>query len=79
MKDSLYGPDKYHKLQVLLLDEQQHQNEIRQSEENFRNRVKYIVLITALALFLLIGFILLRANRLKQKANTQLQLSKEKN
>ena len=78
MKDSLYGPDKYHKLQVLLLDEQQHQNEIRQSEENFRNRVKYIVLITALALFLLIGFILLRANRLKQKANTQLQHQKEK-
>lgn len=78
MKDSLYGPDKYHKLQVLLLDEQQHQNEIRQSEESFRNRVKYIVLITALALFLLIGFILLRANRLKQKANTQLQLQKKK-
>jgi signal transduction histidine kinase len=78
MKDSLYGPDKYHKLQVLLLDEQQHQNEIRQSEENFRNRVKYIVLITALALFLLIGFILLRANRLKQKANTQLHYQKKK-
>ncbi len=78
MKDSLYGPDKNHKLQVLLLDEQQHQNEIRQSEENFRNRVKYIVLITALALFLLIGFILLRANRLKQKANTQLQYQKKK-
>ena len=78
MKDSLYGPDKNHKLQVLLLDEQQHQNEIRQSEENFRNRVKYILLITALALFLLIGFILLRANRLKQKANTQLQHQKKK-
>lgn len=78
MKDSLYGPDKYHKLQVLLLDEQQRQNEIKQSEENFRNRVKYIVLITTLALFLLIGFILLRANRLKQKANTQLQNQKKK-
>ena len=78
MKDSLYGPDKYHKLQVLLLDEQQHQNEIRQNEENFRNRIKYIVLITALALFLLIGFILLRANRLKQKANAQLRDQKKK-
>ncbi len=78
MKDSLYGPDKYHKLQVILLDEQQHQNEVRQSEENFRNRVKYIVLTSALALFLLIGFILLRANRLKQKANKQLQSQKKK-
>ncbi len=78
MKDSLYGPDKFHKLQVFLLDEQQRQNEIRQEEENFRNRVKYTILIAALSLFLLIAFILLRANRLKQKANTQLQYQKKK-
>jgi two-component system, NtrC family, sensor kinase len=77
MKDSLYGPDKYHKLQVLLLDEQQRQNEIRQNEENFRNRIKYIVLVIALSLILLIAFILFRANRLKQRANTQLQFQKK--
>lgn len=78
MKDSLYGPDKYHKLQILLLDEQQHQNSIRQQEQDLRNRVKYILLIAALAVFLLVAFILLRANRLKQKANEQLQQQKIK-
>ncbi|HLA57423.1 MAG TPA: ATP-binding protein, partial [Puia sp.] len=78
MKDSLYGPDKIHKLQVLLLDEQQHQNSIKQGEREFRNRVKYIFLITALVIFLLLAFILWRANRLKQKANNLLQEQKIK-
>src|SRR5579863_422515 len=78
LKDSLYGPDKIHKLQVLLLDEQQRQNSIRQQEQDLRNRVKYILLIAALSVFLFIAFILLRANRLKQKTNEQLQQQKIK-
>jgi len=78
MKDSLYGPDKFHKLQVLLLDEQQRQNLVRQQEQEFRNRIKYILLIAALVVFSLIAFILLRAYRLKQKANNLLQQQKIK-
>ncbi len=76
MKDSLYGPDKYHKLQALLLDEQQHQNLIRQQEQELRNRIKYILLIAALFIILLIAFLQLRANRLKQKANDLLRQQK---
>jgi two-component system NtrC family sensor kinase len=78
MKDSLYGPDKYHKLQVLLLDEQQHQNAIHQQDQEFRNRIKYILLIAALAIIGLIAFIQLRANRVKQKANILLEQQKGK-
>jgi len=78
LKDSLYGPDKIHKLQVLLLDEQQRQNSVRQQEQEFRNRVKYFLLITALIIFLLLAFILARANRVKQKANHLLQEQKIK-
>jgi two-component system NtrC family sensor kinase len=78
MKDSLYGPDKYHKLQILLLDEQQRQNLVRQQEQEYRNRIKYVLLTAGLALFLLLAFILLRAYRLKQKANNLLQQQKIK-
>ncbi len=76
MKDSLYGPDKYHKLQALLLDEQQHQNLVLQNEQELRNRIKYLFLIAALVIILLIAFLQLRANRLKQKANDLLQEQK---
>jgi two-component system NtrC family sensor kinase len=78
MKDSLFGPDKFHKLQILLLAEQQRQNSITQQEQEFRNRVKYILLLTASAIFLFIAFILLRTNRDKQRANNFLQLQKRK-
>ncbi|HEY2348803.1 MAG TPA: hypothetical protein VGH64_07290, partial [Puia sp.] len=78
MKDSLYGPDKYRKLQILLLDEQQSQNSIRQKEQEFRNRIKYILLVVVLAIFLLLAFIFWRANRLKQKANILLGNQKNK-
>jgi two-component system, NtrC family, sensor kinase len=78
MKDSLYGPDKYHKLQALLLDEQQHQNLVLQHEQELRNRIKYILLIAALVIILIIVYLQLRANRLKQKANDQLQQQKIK-
>ncbi len=63
---------------MLLLDEQQHQYSIRQQEQEFRNRIKYILLLSALGIFLLIAFILLRTNRHKQKANNLLQEQKRK-
>src|SRR6185437_13298705 len=78
MKDSLYGPDKFHKLQMLLLEEQQHQYSIAREQQEFRNRTKYILLLTASGVFLFIAFMLLRTNRNKQRANNLLQLQKRK-
>ncbi|MFI5156401.1 MAG: ATP-binding protein [Chitinophagales bacterium] len=78
MRDSMYGPQKLNQLQNLLLNEQLRQTSIRQQERDFRNRVKYISLIVALGIFLLIAFILFRSNRNKQKANILLQQQKKK-
>ena len=78
LKDSLYGPAKMNQMQTLLISEQQRQNLLQQQEQDFRNRVKYILLFIALGAFLIIAFILFRSNRLKQKANHLLQQQKQK-
>ncbi len=76
LKDSLYGPEKFQQLQVLLLRDQQQQFSNLAREEAFKNRLRSIFLIAAAAIFLVIGFILFRANRQKQKANTLLNRQK---
>ena len=78
LKDSLYGKEKYRQLQLLLLDEQQRQQTIEQKSEQLHNQVKFVSLLSALGVFLLFAFILLRNNRLKQKANSILTEQKEK-
>jgi signal transduction histidine kinase len=78
MKESLFGPDKFKQLQLLMLQEQQQQQKRKQEEEQFRNKIKYIALLSLLCIFLLLGFILLRNNRLKQKTNMLLQEQKNK-
>jgi len=72
-KESLYGPERFKQLQLLMLEEQQKQQRSEQAQEQFRNRIKYTILIIALCAFLLISFILLQANRQKQKANTKIE------
>ena len=76
MKDSLYGSKKFMQLQALMLNEQLRQQTIIQQEEQFRNRIKYIALLSALGIFLLLAFILIRNNRHKQKANNLLRTQK---
>jgi two-component system, NtrC family, sensor kinase len=78
IKDSLYGPEKFRQLQLLMLQEQQRQQTVSQQAEQFRNKIKYIVLLSALLVFLLLAFILLRNNRRKQKANNLLKEQKAK-
>jgi signal transduction histidine kinase len=78
MIDSLYGSEKFRKLQVMMLDEQQHQQSLRQHEEQFRNKIKFIALLSVLSIFLLLAFILFRNNRRKQKANILLSEQKSK-
>ena len=78
MYDRLYGPQKFKQLQLLMLEEQKRQQKIVQDQDRFRNKIKYIALLSILGLFLLLGFILLRNNRHKQKANTLLQEQKNK-
>jgi signal transduction histidine kinase len=72
-KDTLYGPEKFRQLQLLVVDEQNRQEKIRQEEERYRNRVKYIFLLAVLGIFLFVAFILFKSNRQKQKSNIVLQ------
>jgi len=76
--DHLYGPEKFKQLQLLMLKEQKRQQQIVQDQDRFRNKVKYIALLSILGIFLLLGFILMRNNRHKQKANLLLQEQKNK-
>jgi len=78
LKDSLFGPEKFQRLQLLAINEQQRQQEIQQAQEQYKNKMKMYLLLAALAIFLLIGFILWRNNINKQKANVLLQQQKEK-
>jgi signal transduction histidine kinase len=78
MKESLFGAEKFKQLQLLMLEKQQQQQKIEQDQERFRNKIKYIALLSVLGIFLLIAFILLRNNRHKQKTNILLQEQKNK-
>jgi len=66
-KDSLYGAEKIQKLQAITFIEQERQRKSEADREAFQNRVRQYALLTGLGVFLLIGLILYRNNRLKQK------------
>jgi len=78
MTDSLYGPQKFKQLQLLMMDEQQRQQVALQEKEGSTNRIKFAALFSALGFSLLFAFILIRNNNNKQKANNLLKEQKEK-
>ncbi len=85
LKDSLFGPEKFHRLQLLTINEQQRQQEIlqRQKEiqhekEKFENKIKMVALLAIAGVFVLLAIILYRNNRQKQNTNVLLQKQKEK-
>jgi len=78
MTDSLYGPQKFKELQLLMLGEQQRQQEIQQEQERYKNKTKMFGLWSAVGVFFIIAFLLYRNNRHKQKTNILLQSQKEK-
>jgi len=73
MTDSLYGPQKFKELQLLMLQEQQRQQEIQQEQVRYKNNTKMIGLSSAVGVFFIIAFLLYRNNRHKQKANKILE------
>ena len=73
MTDSLFGPQKFKELQLLMLSEQERQQQIEQSQERFKNRTKMIALLSVAGIILVIAFILYRNNRQKQKINNTLK------
>ena len=73
MTDSLYGPEKFKQLQLLMLEEQKRQQEIQQEQERYKNKTKMIALAAAVGVFLIIAFLLFRNNRQKRKTNKVLE------
>ena len=76
LKDSLFGPEKFHKLQLLAINEEQRQQEIvqkqkeiQQENERFENKIKIFSLLAIVGVFLFLAIILYRNNLQKKKAN----------
>jgi two-component system, NtrC family, sensor kinase len=76
MRDSLFGIDKFQRLQLLAINEQQRQQKIMQQQERYKNKIRLYVSLAAIAVFLFVAIILFRNNRAKQKANALLQSQK---
>jgi two-component system, NtrC family, sensor kinase len=71
--DELYGIKKIQELQQIISDEQQRQREIESQKIIYQNQLTQYLLLAGLGVMFLIGFILYRNNRQKQKANAILQ------
>lgn len=76
-KDSLFGPEKFHRLQMLIISEQERQHGILEDQVSYRNTIKLYSLLGATGAVLLIAILLYRSNRQKQNANMLLQKQKD--
>jgi two-component system, NtrC family, sensor kinase len=77
LKDSLFNQEKIRAGQNLSFNEFQRQTAIKAAVETekikYQNRIKIYALLAGLGLFLIIGLLLYRNNRQKQKANKVLE------
>ena len=76
--DSLFSQGKVIQFQTLVFNEKLQQQELEANKKQYETRIRMNILIIIGAFFLAIAFILFRNNKLKQKANVQLQHQKEK-
>jgi signal transduction histidine kinase len=75
-KDSLFGPEKFQRLQLLTSTEQLRQQEILQAQAAFKTKIRLYAALAAVGVFLLVAIILYRNNRQKHKANALLRSQK---
>ena len=75
-KDSLFGLDKFRKLQLLTLSEQQRVQQLKEQQALSKTRMQLAGLLFSVGVFLLIAFTFWRLNRQQKKAN---HLLNEKN
>ena len=76
MKDSLYGQEKFQRLQVLTLNEQQRQQALMAAQKDYQNKIRLYALLGGLAMLLVVAVILWHNNQQKQKANNLLHRQK---
>ncbi|HET7002531.1 MAG TPA: ATP-binding protein, partial [Puia sp.] len=78
LNDSLFNKDKTRTMQSMAFNEQLRQQEIEAARMQVQNRVKLFAVFALSGVFLLVGIILYRNNKVKQKANVLLQQQKYK-
>jgi signal transduction histidine kinase len=77
LKDSLFGREKVIAEQNLLYTKKEKEKELEASRIKFRNQSRLYLLSGGIIALLIIAFILLRANRQKQKSYAKLQQQKD--
>src|SRR5258706_11586617 len=78
LNDSLYNQEKLRSMQNLNFNEQLQKREIETAKAKFQDQVRTYALLAILGVFILIGVILYRNNRQKQKVNLLITQQKEK-
>jgi two-component system, NtrC family, sensor kinase len=76
-KDSLFSRQKIIQIQSIAFDQQLREQESVQQEKELKSKIAFYAALLTIAIFIVIGFLLYRNNRLKQKANVILQNQKE--
>jgi len=72
-KEGLFGGGNIEAIQKMITDEEKKRKEIEDEKEAYQNKLKQFGLLTGLAVLSILGFILYRNNRQKQKANKVLE------
>ncbi|TKK69317.1 hypothetical protein FC093_08355 [Ilyomonas limi] len=78
VSDSLFNQEKINRTQNLSFIDQLRQQQEANNEQQFQSKIRIIILVTTLLVFLIIGTILWRNNMQKQEANILLQQQKLK-
>ncbi|CAN5801254.1 hypothetical protein BH10BAC2_BH10BAC2_40900 [soil metagenome] len=76
--DSAVNLESSNEFYIKDIDEQRQHEKIKASRNEYENQIKIYVLITSLAVFFIIAFLLLRNNKLERKANLLLTEQKQK-
>jgi two-component system, NtrC family, sensor kinase len=75
-KDSIFSLQKIMQFQNISFSEQMRQQEIKEAEIRYRNKISIYILVGVVAAILFVAIILWRGNRQKQKANILLNKQK---
>ena len=75
-KDSIFSLQKITQFQNISFSEQMRQQEIKEAEIRYRNKISIYILVGVVAAILFVAIILWRGNRQKQKANIVLNKQK---
>ena len=72
-KDSVFSQTKGQEFRQVKFDDVMHQQDIEKAKERYQNKVRSIILITALSVFLLLTFIFYRNARQRQKSKIKIE------